>query len=58
MVQWQKQGSEFDHQWNMLSAAIKGSAIDPLIIECSHTAENMVQSAVQKMEGKLSKNGL
>ena len=51
--QWQKRRAEFDRQWGQLSAAIKGSAIDPLRVDCSLSTEEMLQSAVKQMEGTI-----
>jgi len=49
--QWQKAKAEFDRQWGQLSAAIKGSAIDPLSVDCSVSPEEMLKSAVKQVEG-------
>ena len=49
--QWQKGRAEFDRHWGQLLASIKGSAIDPLPIDCSLSPEEMLKSAVRQMEG-------
>ncbi len=48
---WQKQRLEYDRQWGQLSAAIKGSAIDPLPVNCTLTPEEMLSSALKQLEG-------
>ena len=49
--QWRKGRAEFDRHWGQLLASIKGSAIDPLPIDCSLSPEEMLKSAVRQMEG-------
>ena len=49
--QWQKGRAEFDRHWGQLLASIKGSAIDPLPIDCALSPEEMLKSAVRQMEG-------
>lgn len=51
VTMWQKATSDYVHQWSQLSSAIKGSAIDPLLIDCTLPPEDMVSTAVTLMEG-------
>lgn len=48
--EWQKLRAEYDRQWGQLSAAIKGSAIDPLPVNCSLSLGEMLSSAVKQLE--------
>lgn len=48
--EWQKLRAEYDRQWGQLSAAIKGSAIDPLPVNCSLSPGEMLSSAVKQLE--------
>lgn len=48
---WKNAKSDYVRQWGQLSSAIKGSAIDPLVIDCSLPVEDMVSAAVSRMEG-------
>lgn len=50
--QWQKRKAEFDRHWGPLSAAIKGSAINPLPVDYSLGLQEMLQSASSQMEGR------
>ncbi len=50
---WQKRLTEFTQQWGMLSEAIKGSAIDPIVINCSSPFDEMMKIALHSIESKL-----
>ena len=49
---WQKRVSEFNQQWGMLSEAIKGSSIDPVVINCSLSFDEIMKIAVKDIESK------
>lgn len=51
VVEWKKQRSEFNQQWGQLSAAIKGSVIDPLSANCSLDPSAMLEAAANQIEG-------
>ncbi|XP_064400448.1 adenylate kinase 9-like [Halichondria panicea] len=50
LAQWQQQRKEYDKLWGQLSASMKGSAIDPLSINCSLSIEEMMSSAITQIE--------
>lgn len=52
ITMWQSAKSDYTRQWNQLSSAIKGSAIDPIVIDCTLHMEDMVLTAINQMEGK------
>ena len=49
--EWKKQKAEYDRQWGPLSSSMKGSAIDPLVIKCNCSPDNLLQSAIKALEG-------
>ena len=51
LTMWQNARSDYIRQWSHLSSAIKGSAIDPLSIDCTLSVKDMVSKAVTLMEG-------
>ena len=51
VTKWKSAKSNYSSQWNQLVASIKGSAIDPLVIDCTLSAEAVVSTAVTLMEG-------
>ena len=51
ITRWQNSKSDYARQWSQLSASIKGSGIDPIVINCSSPIEQMVSSAIKSMEG-------
>ena len=51
LAEWIKTKEDYNKQWNQLSSSIKGSAIDPISLDCSLTADEIVKKAVSYMEG-------
>lgn len=49
---WSKKYQEFRQHWAHLSAAIKGSAIEPIEVDCTAELEEMQRSAVVDLEGR------
>ena len=48
---WKKRTAEFDVNWKQLSAAMKGSALDPLSLDYSLSSDEIVKKAIELMEG-------
>lgn len=51
VTKWKNAKSNYNSQWNQLLASIKGSAIDPIVIDCTLPLEDVVATAVKLMEG-------
>ena len=51
LQQWQASVLEYESNWAQLSATIKGAAIDPIIVDCIQSSEEMLTSATKQMEG-------
>lgn len=49
---WSKKYLEFKEHWAHLSAAIKGSAIEPIEVDCTAELEQMERSTVMDLEGR------
>lgn len=49
--QWKKQRSDHQKLWPSLVAAIKGSAIDPISLNCFLPPEQLLLTAVKSVEG-------
>lgn len=52
VTKWQNAKSDYVRQWGQLLASIKGSAIDPIVIDCCLPMDEMVSTTVHKLEGK------
>lgn len=50
---WKTAKSDYIRQWSQLSASIKGSAIEPIVIDCALSIEDMVSTAITHLEGML-----
>ena len=50
MIEWETKRGEFQRQFKPLIAAIKGSAVNPIILECTLPCEELVKIAVNQME--------
>ena len=50
---WEKERGEYQRQLGPLMAAIKGSAIEPLSLDCTKTAAELKNTAITNMESKL-----
>ena len=48
---WSRKYQEFKQHWAHLSAAIKGSAIEPIEVDCTADPETMEHSTVMDLEG-------
>lgn len=51
VAEWIKQKEDYSKLWNQLSSSIKGSAIDPISLDCSLTANEILKKAISNMEG-------
>ena len=51
VAEWITKKEEYNRLWNQLSSSIKGSAIDPISIDCSLSPDVMLKKAVSYMEG-------
>ncbi len=51
VAEWIKTKEDYNKLWNQLSLSIKGSAIDPISLDCSLTADDILKKAVSCMEG-------
>ena len=49
---WSKKYLEFKQHWAHLSAAIKGSAIEPIEADCTAKLEQVERSTVMDLEGR------
>ena len=49
---WSKKYQEFRQHWAHLSAAIKGSAIEPIEVDCTAKLEEVQHNAVVDVEGR------
>ena len=49
---WSKKYQEFRQHWAHLSAAIKGSAIEPIEVDCTANPEEVEHSTVRDLEGR------
>lgn len=52
VTEWEKKRGEYQRQLKPLVAAIKGSAIDPVVLDCSLSCEELVKVAVAHMESE------
>ena len=51
--QWKKKRSDYDKLWLQLLAAIKGSDIEPIFVDCFRSPNEVLTDAVKKTEGKV-----
>lgn len=51
VVSWQNAKADYVRQWGQLLSSIKGSAIDPLVVDCTLSIEDMVKTAISLLEG-------
>lgn len=51
VTEWIKKKEDYTKLWNQLSSSIKGSAIDPISLDCSLPANEILEKAVSCMEG-------
>lgn len=51
VTKWQSAKSDYVRQWGQLLASIKGSAINPIVIDCCLPVDEMVSTAVNQMNG-------
>ena len=51
ITKWQSARSDYVRQWSQLLASIKGSAIDPIVIDCSLPIETVVSTAIKSIQG-------
>lgn len=54
--QWQKSKVEHDRNMEQLLASVKGSAIDPFIINCSLPMDTIASDAIEFLEGMLTQH--
>ena len=54
LQKWQTSMSEYENNWAQLSATIKGAAIDPILVNCIQSFDEMLTSATKQMEGDFS----
>ncbi len=54
MTKWQKTKAEHDRHMEQLIATAKGSAIDPLIINCSFSQQKIATEAISYLDGILT----
>lgn len=50
VTKWQNAKSDYVRQWGMLLASIKGSAIDPIVIDCTLPIDEMISTAINHMQ--------
>ena len=50
-MEWKKKTEEYNKLWNQLSSSIKGSAIDPISVDCSLPVNEILEKAISHMEG-------
>ena len=50
-VKLEKRKEEYKKYWNQLLSSIKGSAIDPISIDCSLPVNDILEKAISRMEG-------
>ena len=50
-VKLEKRKEEYKKHWNQLLSSIKGSAIDPISIDCSLSINDILEKAISRMEG-------
>lgn len=51
VTKWQSAKSDYIRQWGQLSASIKGSAIDPIVIDCCLPIQEIAPTVINRMEG-------
>lgn len=51
IVEWEKKREDYKKLWNQLSSSIKGSAIDPIVLDCSLLSNKLLEKAISAMEG-------
>ena len=51
LQQWQNSLLEYESNWAQLSATIKGAAIDPILVDCIQSSDEMLTSTTKQMEG-------
>ena len=52
VAEWEKARGEYQRQLGPLMAAIKGSSIEPLSLDCTETTADLMSKAVAHMESK------
>ena len=50
---WKKKRGEYQRQLGPLIAAIKGSSIDPMNLNCIHSVSNLLHTTIQHLESQL-----
>ena len=51
VIQWKKQRADFDKLWSSLLAAVKGSSIEPIQLNCFKTQQEILNDALKKIDG-------
>ena len=52
VADWEKKRGEYQKQFAPLVAAIKGSSIDPISLDCTQDSAKLRDTAVQRMESE------
>ena len=52
VADWEKKRGEYQRQLDPLVAAIKGSSIDPISLDCTQDSTKLTETAVQRMESE------
>ena len=50
-LEWKNRIEDYKKLWIQLSSSIKGSAIDPISLDCSLPANDICEKAVLSIEG-------
>ena len=50
-MECKKKIEDYKKLWNQLSSSIKGSAIDPISLDCSLSVDDIFEKAISYMEG-------
>ena len=52
VADWEKKRGEYQRQFGPMVAAIKGSSIDPISLDCTQNSTTLIDAAVQRMESE------